>query len=136
MVLSGLYLSLSGCAAPHELHATLDSDPLERLDLERPVITALGEVARQQSRSLSVDVACAQCHERQAREYAYATMRYGFISPSFNALELSLNQLRHHASTIHLSQRTLSVVIVMVPRRSREVSMSAATHRHDLRSRD
>lgn len=36
---------------------------------------------------------CAYCHPRQAAEFEASTMRYGFSSPVFNALELALNQI-------------------------------------------
>ena len=93
-----------GCAAPNDFRHTLDLDPFDQLELDDHIVEALEDVANHQLDVLSPDVVCAQCHERQAQEYGGATMRYGFISPSFNALELSLNQLSdgrfaHHSSS-------------------------------------
>ena len=61
--------------------------------LNEEILEAIDEFASDDNRRLVPDVVCAQCHPRQAEEYARSTMRYGFFSPTFNALEQSLNQL-------------------------------------------
>jgi hypothetical protein len=51
------------------------------------------QAQQEQHRELQADVICAQCHSRQAQEFAGSTMRYAMISPVFNALELAFNQI-------------------------------------------
>jgi len=58
-------------------------DPLEQLQEERLA----------QADTLLESETCALCHPRQASEFEASTMRYGFSSPAFNALELALNQV-------------------------------------------
>lgn len=93
---AGLIIGFTiGCASPGVLTSDLPSWAERRgvSDLEPNVIATLREATELQASELLHDGVCAQCHERQASEYARATMRYGFFSPTFNALELSLNQL-------------------------------------------
>ena len=65
-------------------------------DLATPSVQAKQWIQQQQQAQkdhLLPDVLCAQCHTRQAQEFAGSTMRYAMISPVFNALELALNQV-------------------------------------------
>ena len=60
-----------------------EEETLERLQEERVA----------QAHTLLESETCALCHPRQAAEFEASTMRYGFSSPAFNALELALNQV-------------------------------------------
>lgn len=81
---------------------------LETLPLEEELIEALLYEEDKQGDHLSSDAICASCHPRQAEEFATSTMRYAFFSPTFNALELTLNQLSGGAfAHPSLSERSL-----------------------------
>ena len=88
-----LILSLIGCHHS-DFTPSLDSDS-RRSARDREVLEHLAEGQTRQLHQLSPDVTCAQCHRRQALEYESSTMRYSFVSPAFNALELALNQVGH-----------------------------------------
>ncbi len=88
-------MSLVSCMGGGHVSRSLERDHL--LSEERQA--ALDHYQRVQHEELIPDVVCAQCHPRQAQEYGTSTMRYGFFSPSFNALEMSLNQLSDGAFT-------------------------------------
>lgn len=74
---------------------------LEHSQLSEEALDAIEALGIDQDQRLLPDVVCAQCHPRQAEEYARSTMRYGFFSPTFNALEQSLNQLSNGEFSHH-----------------------------------
>lgn len=92
----GMSLSLTSCHLEPSLRTPMTDEKLS--DEISEALTVLEET---QGDHLVRDVVCAQCHLRQAEEYARSTMRYGFFSPSFNALELTLNQLSDGVFTTH-----------------------------------
>lgn len=79
-------LALMGCQREQGTLALSPTLELEERDHLRAQSVA-------QTGALLDSETCAYCHPRQASEFEGSTMRYGFSSPVFNALELALNQL-------------------------------------------